>query len=286
MANHLALATLLEPGDEVVIEQPAYGPLLDVAHYLGARVRRVERRFENDFAISLGEMERGDHAGDRLVVLTNLHNPSGALLTEETLRAIGELAQRVGAQVLVDEAYLDMLFDAANGHRLFVRGKFLVDEQPDKNLRLKQTALRLDSGGAGSGSADVAVRTICSPRPRRIRRSESRSWPSIISRNFASARAHCSRRIARCSITFSIRATIWNFSGRGRNGDFSSPNEKRSCEILSTPAREIRDLGRAGRIFRNAATLPPRDRRRDRKRRRRARTFGGGAGRIGLTTAW
>jgi DNA-binding transcriptional MocR family regulator len=35
MANHLAMATILEPGDEVLIEQPTYGLLLDVAHYLG-----------------------------------------------------------------------------------------------------------------------------------------------------------------------------------------------------------------------------------------------------------
>jgi hypothetical protein len=108
MANHLALATLLQPGDEVVLEEPAYGLLLDVLDYLGAQVRRVARRFENDFDISLGEMEAALTPGTRLVVLSNLHNPSGALLPRETLRAIGELAERVGAQVLVDEVYLEM----------------------------------------------------------------------------------------------------------------------------------------------------------------------------------
>src|SRR5437588_4889876 len=40
MANHLAMATLLNPGDEVLIEQPAYGPLLDVAQYLLADIHR------------------------------------------------------------------------------------------------------------------------------------------------------------------------------------------------------------------------------------------------------
>ena len=34
MANHLAMAAILEPGDEVLIEHPAYGPILDIAHYL------------------------------------------------------------------------------------------------------------------------------------------------------------------------------------------------------------------------------------------------------------
>ena len=64
MANHLAMAALLEPGDEVVIEEPTYGLLLDVAHYLGARVKRIARTFENNFAISLPEMEASDHACD------------------------------------------------------------------------------------------------------------------------------------------------------------------------------------------------------------------------------
>ena len=34
MANHLAMAAIIEPGDEVLIEHPAYGPILDIARYL------------------------------------------------------------------------------------------------------------------------------------------------------------------------------------------------------------------------------------------------------------
>jgi len=113
MANHLAMAAVLAPGDEVLIEQPGYGPLLDVAEYLGARIKRIARRLENDFAIDPGEIESTITPATRLIVLTNLHNPSGALISAETLRAIGEIAQKVGARVLVDEVYLEMLFDAA-----------------------------------------------------------------------------------------------------------------------------------------------------------------------------
>ena len=113
MANHLAMAALLEPGDEVVIEEPTYGLLLDLAHYLGARIKRIARRFENNFELALPEMERAITPATRLVVLTNLQNPTGALISRETLRAIGELAQRAGARVLVDEVYLEMLFETA-----------------------------------------------------------------------------------------------------------------------------------------------------------------------------
>jgi aspartate/methionine/tyrosine aminotransferase len=136
MANHLAAATLLEPGDEVVIERPAYGLLLDLLHYLDARVRRVERRFEDDFAISLGEMEKAITPATRLIVLTNLHNPSGAFLSVETLRLIGELAARVGALVLVDEVYLPMLFDSAPSTAFSLGHNFVVTNSLTKTYGL------------------------------------------------------------------------------------------------------------------------------------------------------
>jgi hypothetical protein len=110
MANHLAMAAILEPGDEIVLEQPAYGPLLDVANYLGARVKRLPRRFESRFSISLDELQRAITTSTRLVVLTNLHNPSGALLSSEMVGAIGKLAMRSKVRVLIDEVYLEMLF--------------------------------------------------------------------------------------------------------------------------------------------------------------------------------
>lgn len=110
MANHLAMAAVLDPGDEVLIEQPVYGPLLDLASYLGARVKRLPRRFEARFAIGLDELQRAVSTSTRLIVLTNLHNPSGAVLSAEMLQAIGKVAHRAGAHVLVDEVYLEMLF--------------------------------------------------------------------------------------------------------------------------------------------------------------------------------
>lgn len=111
MANHLALASLLEPGDEVVLERPTYGLLLDLLRYFGASVRRIERQPEKDFALLPEELELAVTPSTRLVILTNLHNPSGALISTETLRSAGEIARKAGALLLVDEVYLDLLFD-------------------------------------------------------------------------------------------------------------------------------------------------------------------------------
>ena len=102
MANHLAMAALLEPGDEVLVEHPAYEPLLSVAHYLGAEVRRFRRKFETGFAIDPAEVERSATPRTRLIVITNLHNPSSALTDDDTLKSLAEIARSVKARILVD----------------------------------------------------------------------------------------------------------------------------------------------------------------------------------------
>jgi aspartate/methionine/tyrosine aminotransferase len=109
-ANQLAMAAAFEPGDEVLIEQPTYELLVSAARYLGAKVRRFPRRFEEGYRLDPHEVAQAITPDTRLVVITNLHNPSGALTDEATLIAIGELAQSVGARVLVDEVYLEALY--------------------------------------------------------------------------------------------------------------------------------------------------------------------------------
>src|SRR5918997_6434230 len=126
MANHLVMAALLEPGDEVLIERPAYEPLVAVAQYLGAKVRRFARAFEDGFAVDPGLLERSVSARTRLIVLTNLHNPSGALADEGTLRRVQAVARGVGARVLVDEVYLETLFDEAPRSAFHLGDEFIV----------------------------------------------------------------------------------------------------------------------------------------------------------------
>src|ERR1043165_2717912 len=89
-ANHLAMAALIKPGDEVLFEHPAYEPMLALAHYLGAQVKRFSRTFENEFRIEPEEIEHLISNRTRLIVLTNLHNPSGVLIEDATIKQLGE----------------------------------------------------------------------------------------------------------------------------------------------------------------------------------------------------
>lgn len=111
MANHLAMAAIIEQGDEVLIEHPAYGPILDIAQYLQANVKRFRRAEENGWAIDPEEVRRCVTTKTRLIVITNLHNPTSVLTPESVLREIGEIARSVGALVLVDEVYLDAVYE-------------------------------------------------------------------------------------------------------------------------------------------------------------------------------
>jgi aspartate/methionine/tyrosine aminotransferase len=107
MANFLALAALIGPGDEVLVEHPTYDPLLGAASFLGADIKRFDRKPRDGFRLDASAIEQVLSPKTRLIVITNLHNPSGALAEESELRALGDLAAKVGARVLIDEVYLD-----------------------------------------------------------------------------------------------------------------------------------------------------------------------------------
>ena len=107
MANFLAMATLITPGDEVLVEHPTYEPLLRAAGFLGATIKRFERKAVDSFRLDPATVERQLSPKTRLIVITNLHNPSSVLADDGQLRALGELAARAGARVLIDEVYLD-----------------------------------------------------------------------------------------------------------------------------------------------------------------------------------
>jgi aspartate/methionine/tyrosine aminotransferase len=107
MANFLAMAALISPGDEVLIEHPAYELLLGAASFLGAEIKRFERNPADAFRLDPAKIREVISDRTRLIVITDLHNPSSALAAEADLRAVGRLAAAARARVLVDEVYLD-----------------------------------------------------------------------------------------------------------------------------------------------------------------------------------
>ena len=125
-ANWLAMAAVINPGDEVLIEYPSYPLLWETAKFLGASVKFLKRHADNHFDIDLNRIEHSLTPRTRLLVLTNLHNPSCRLTSQSDLRTIGQIASRMGARVLVDEVYMDLLGEHKPTSAFHLGGPFLA----------------------------------------------------------------------------------------------------------------------------------------------------------------
>jgi len=118
-ANHLALAALVAPGDRVLIEDPTYEIIQSTLGFLQAELVPVPRRLEAAWALELDSFTKKLTPGTRLVVLTNLHNPSSALSSHAEVHAIADQAAAAGAHVLVDEIYMELMFRDGKAHSAF-----------------------------------------------------------------------------------------------------------------------------------------------------------------------
>jgi len=95
----------VQPGDRVIVEAPAYQPFVRVLEDAGAQIVRLPRLADHDFALDLDALAAALKDGARLILLSNLHNPSAALLTGDDVAAVLALAGRAGALVVIDEVY-------------------------------------------------------------------------------------------------------------------------------------------------------------------------------------
>lgn len=109
-ANFLVFSSLLNRGDDFIVEQPGYQPMWLTPEMLGARRISWQRRFEDKFQVNVNALEELFTKKTRLVVMTNLHNPSGVLTDQKTIKTIAEIAGNHGAYVLIDEIFLDGSF--------------------------------------------------------------------------------------------------------------------------------------------------------------------------------
>ncbi len=104
-ANYLAFMQLVQPGDEIVVERPGWPQAEVLANAVGATVRVVERDEDAGWALPLDAVDAAVNEHTRLIFLTNPNNPTGRLMTEDELKRLVAIADRVRAWVLVDEVY-------------------------------------------------------------------------------------------------------------------------------------------------------------------------------------
>jgi aspartate/methionine/tyrosine aminotransferase len=105
-ANFVAVTSLLESGDEAVVMMPNYMQVWGLARSLQATVKSLPLREELSWAPDLDELRSLVTNRTKLVALCNPNNPTGAVMSEATMREVAKIAGNVGAWILADEVYL------------------------------------------------------------------------------------------------------------------------------------------------------------------------------------
>lgn len=105
------LNALIDPGDEVIIPNPAFPIYGSVTEYLGGKVVPLPLREENDFNPDLDELRKIITPKTKLLILNSPQNPTGGVFTEDTIRAIAGIAEENDLWVLSDEIYNEMVHE-------------------------------------------------------------------------------------------------------------------------------------------------------------------------------
>jgi hypothetical protein len=101
-ANYLLFRQLLQPGDEIVTEAPGWPQAGVMARAIGARLVPVPRDEARAWALDPGAIAAAITPRTRMIFLTNPNNPTGRLIPDADLRALGALADRYGIWLVVD----------------------------------------------------------------------------------------------------------------------------------------------------------------------------------------
>ncbi len=100
-----AITTLLNPGDEMVIIEPAWPAYKDCALNAGVKVRAVSTTLEDRWEPSLEEIRSAVNANTKMIVLNYPNNPTGKILPEKLLDGTIQIAKENNLYVLSDEIY-------------------------------------------------------------------------------------------------------------------------------------------------------------------------------------
>ena len=105
-ANFLSTWSILERGAEVVVMLPNYMQIWGLAKTFQAKVKSFRlRERDSEWKPDLTTLRRAVNRKTKLITVCNPNNPTGAVMREETLNEICEIARKVGAWILADEVY-------------------------------------------------------------------------------------------------------------------------------------------------------------------------------------
>ncbi|HKH94286.1 MAG TPA: aminotransferase class I/II-fold pyridoxal phosphate-dependent enzyme [Gemmatimonadaceae bacterium] len=131
-ALYVAFGALLSPGDEVILPDPMWTEVAENIRLAGGVTVGVPLRADHDFEYDTAEIEAAITPRTTAIFLNTPQNPTGAVLSEQTLREIAEIAKRHDLWLISDEAYEDVIYEP---HKHFSIGSF-VPEYSEKVISI------------------------------------------------------------------------------------------------------------------------------------------------------
>ena len=113
-AVQMAFMVCLNPGDEVIIPEPAYANYMGFACETGAKVRPITTHIEDGFALPpVEEFEKVINEHTRAIMICNPNNPTGTLYTREELMRLRDLVKKYDLFLFADEVYREFIYSDA-----------------------------------------------------------------------------------------------------------------------------------------------------------------------------
>jgi len=110
--------TLIDPGDEVIVQDPFYSSYEVTLRVLGARIVPVPTKEQRGFTIDPHDVEAKITNKTKMIMIISPNNPTGNVLDENTLEAISEIAQDHDLMVVSDEIYEKMTYDGVKNYSI------------------------------------------------------------------------------------------------------------------------------------------------------------------------
>jgi aspartate aminotransferase len=126
-AVYEAFATLLDPGDEVIVPAPYWVTYPEAIALAGGVPVVVPTTIEAGFRVTVDQLEAARSSRTKVLLMVSPSNPTGAVYSGEELEAIGRWADERGLWVLTDEIYEHLVYGSARFHSLPVLGPSLAD---------------------------------------------------------------------------------------------------------------------------------------------------------------
>ena len=113
-AVQMAFMVCLNPGDEVIIPEPAYANYMGFACETGAKVRPITTHIEDGFALPpVEEFEKVINEHTRAIMICNPNNPTGTLYSREELMRLRDLVKKYDLFLFADEVYREFIYSDA-----------------------------------------------------------------------------------------------------------------------------------------------------------------------------